>query len=122
VRALIPDGLGGFWAFLGAVPRDGRSLSGYLHWGSGGWAAWMPGAVWPDFVQPPPGLVVAGASPGVDWGGPFRARDGAGGFYSDASQRRVFYRISAGGRAQLVPADQLPCGGEMSSWDEVAAL
>jgi hypothetical protein len=119
---LIPDGRGGFWAFLGAVPRAGQSLSGYLHREERGWAAWMPGAVWPDFIQPPPGLVVAGASPDTAWGGPFVARDGAGGFYSDASQRRVFYRISAGGRAQLVPADQLPCEGEMSSWNEVAAL
>jgi hypothetical protein len=124
IGSVISDGRGGIWAIAGAK-RSGypEHLTGYLHRSEGAWQAFMPNAAWPESLQPPPGLIVAGATPpelGLDWGTSFLVVDGAGGFYFLYARAEAFYRVSASGRAQRIDAARLPSPGATMFWNDVA--
>jgi hypothetical protein len=121
---LISDGRGGIWA-IASAKRDGYPdhLTGYLHRSEGAWQAFMPNAAWPESLQPPPGLIVAGATPpelGFDWKASFLVVDGAGGFYFLNDFPDAFYRVSASGQTRRIEGTRLPSGGTTMFWNDVA--
>jgi hypothetical protein len=121
--AVVADGRGGFWTFIHTFGEPHQRGTGYLHRGQAGWRAWMPDGLWPDFVEPPPGLTVAGATPpelGGELGGRFLVADGAGGFYFQTDVRDGFFRVLSGGEARLIEPSTLPSRGVTMFWNDVA--